>query len=180
MDASGLYQLRQQLNREQALLCFNGPISHCLIEEMGKALRHYLEVDPANRDASMDVFSVYIEMTQNIQRYASRQGYNDQDGAATVVIARNERGRYVVSAGSRIEPRDGAALLARVRRLAAMDKAQLKAAFKEQLHKPRSTEPGAGAGLGMIDMARKAGEPIAATLSPFENGGAFFSLSVVI
>ena len=115
----------------------------------------------------------------NIRSYAAAQGYGDGDAAATVVIARNDDGRYVVQAGNRVEPGDGQALVERIRALSGLDKGQLKTLYKEQLRKPRESLT-SGAGLGLIDMARKASMPISASLSQTTEGQTFVSLSVVV
>ncbi|ARP83749.1 hypothetical protein CAL12_25025 [Bordetella genomosp. 8] len=180
MKASDLYALRERFNQDRTLLCFNGPISRSLIEEIGNALKNYLETQEARPAEAMDVFSAYIEMTQNIRQYALQQGYGDADAAATVVISRDQEGRYTVSAGNRVEPADGERLVARVHQLAAMDKAELKAAYKTQLRQPRDPAATTGAGLGLIDLARRATAGIEASLSSHGDGRAFFSLSVVI
>ena len=143
MNASDLYALGERFNQNRTLLCFNGPISRSLIEEIGNALKNYLNVEHARPAEAMDVFSVYIEMIQNIRQYAAQNG--DTDACATVVIGRRDESRYVVSAGKLVRIEDGNALVARVQELAALDKAELKAAYKAQLHKPR---PGRGLGRG--------------------------------
>jgi acetyl-CoA acetyltransferase len=180
MKASDLYALRERFNQDRTLLCFNGPISRSLIEEIGNALKNYLETQQARPAEAMDVFSAYIEMTQNIRQYAMQRGYGDVDAAATVVIARNEEGRYTVTAGNRVELADGERLVERVRQLAVMDKTGLKAAYKTQLRQPRDPAASTGAGLGLIDLARRASAGIEASLSPHSDGRGFFSVSVVI
>lgn len=181
MDHLGLYQLRETYNRDNIMLCFNGPFSQGLIEEIGSALKRYMQSETASTSDSLDVFAVYIEIAQNIQHYAAAQGYNDADASATVVIARNTEGRYVLSAGNIVEPTDGEALTRRIEGLAGLDKAQLRAAYKEQLRKPRDENSGPGAGLGLIDMARKASQPITCSLHAVENTArVFFSLQVII
>lgn len=180
MNASDLYALRQRFNQDRTLLCFNGPISRSLIEEIGNALKNYLEVEQARPAEAMDVFSSYIEMTQNIRQYALHHNYGDSDAAATVVIARDPQGRYVVTVGNRVEITDGQRLVDRVKELALMDKAELKAIYKAQLRQPRDPSATTGAGLGLIDLARRATAGIEATLSPHGDGRGFFSLSVVI
>ena len=180
MNASDLYALRERFNQDRTLLCFNGPISRSLIEEIGNALKNYLELEQARPAEAMDVFSAYIEMTQNIRQYALQNGYDEADGAATVVIARNAEGRYTVTVGNRVELADGERLVERVRDLASMDKGALKAAYKTQLRQPRDPNAATGAGLGLIDLARRASAGMEASLSPQGDGRAFFSLSVVI
>ncbi|MCY1378732.1 hypothetical protein D9M69_663910 [compost metagenome] len=103
------------------------------------------------------------------------------DASATVVIGRRDDSRYVVSAGNLVKAEDGQLLVARIQELAALDKPALKAEYKQQLHKPRTQGVASGAGLGLIDIARRAGAPLDASLTPAAGAGqAFFSLSVVI
>lgn len=180
MDSIDLFSMRERFNRQQIMLCFNGPITRSLIEEIGNALRNYLSADHAHPSAAMDVFAVYIEMTQNISHYTRTQGWSEQESGATVVVSRDDEGRYVVSAGNIILESDGERLLAAVDSLADLDKVQLKAAYKEQLRKPRDAEKTSGAGLGLIDIARKASEPLRASLQPISDGRSFFSLRAVI
>ena len=57
--------------------------------------------------------------------------------------------------------------------------AELKAFYKEQRRLGPDDES-KGAGLGFIDMARKASEPIAYQIIDAGNGAAFFTLKVII
>ena len=172
--------MRNQFNRGRILLCFNGPISRSLIEEIGSALKNYLQADDAKPVAVSDVFGIYVELTQNIRHYAAQHAYGETESSATVVVARDADGRYIVMAGNLVELDDGETLLARVQELARMDKAALKAAYKEQLRRPRDEHATSGAGLGLIDVARKAAMPLDATLTEINGARAFLSLRAVI
>lgn len=176
METLDLFSLRTHFTRNRILLCFNGPISRSLIEEIGNALRNYLQADNALPSAAMDVFSIYIEMTQNIRHYAQSRGYGEIESAATVLVARDAEDRYMVQAGNVVERADGEALLARVAELATLDKAQLKAVYKTQLRRPREAGASSGAGLGLIDVDRKSSLPLKASLSEIDENRAFFSL----
>ena len=180
MENIDLFAMRERFNQQRIMLCFNGPITRSLIEEIGNALRNYLSADHAHPSAAMDVFAVYIEMTQNISHYTRSKGWNEQEGGATVLVSRDEDGHYIVSAGNLIEIADGEKLLAAVDSLAGLDKAQLKAAYKEQLRRPRDAAKPSGAGLGLIDIARKSSQPLRASLQPVPDGRGFFSLRAVI
>lgn len=179
MNAADLYALGERFDQNRVLLCFNGPISRSLIEEIGNALKNYLNAEHARPAEAMDVFSVYIEMVQNIRQYAVSN--QDADARATVVIGRTDENRYVVSAGNLVKAADGKSLVERIQGLAALDKAALKAVYKTQLHKPREQGVVSGAGLGLIDIARRSGAPLEASLSASAKPGwDFFSLRVVI
>lgn len=175
-----LLSIRQEFNDKQILLCFNGPISRSLIEEIGTALRNYLTEDQVGPSVSTDVFGIYIELTQNIRHYSQGRGYSDMEGSATVVVARHGESKYSVLAGNVIERTDGVALMEQVQALAAMDKASLKAAYKKQLRAPRDHKEASGAGLGLLDVARKSTEPLRCHLVDTPDGKAFFSLLAVV
>ena len=70
-------------------------------------------------------------------------------------------------------------MLNAVAELAKKDKAELKALYKEQLRK-RDEHVATGAGLGLIDIARKSSEPLKASLQPVSGELSFISLSAVI
>ena len=117
--------------------------------------------------------------TQNIRHYAESSDYNDLDSSATILVARNDDGRYVTQAGNLVEKQTGDALMFRIDALAKMNKDQLKAAYKSQLRQPRD-ENGTGAGLGLIDMSRKSFVPLSASLTPVSECRCFFSLRAII
>jgi hypothetical protein len=170
------------LTESGILIRFNGPFSHSIIEELGKAVKKYLESEDVQKSAMMDVFSVYIEATQNVRNYANRSDLTETERAhlntGIIVIAR-QGDHYVVHSGNRVRPGHGAQLLRDLDGLAALDKGQLKALYKEKLR--QVLPPGSqGAGLGLIDMARKATQALDYSLVPEEDGYAFFSLQVVI
>ena len=178
--SSSLSSLRDFFSGQRILICFNGPISRTLIGEIGVALKDHIESTQAHQSAAMDVFSVYIEMSQNIRHYAGRMSYNDVEAAATVVIAETEDGHYSVSAGNLVERLDGEELLRRIQHLSSLDKVELKTLYKQQLRMPRDDGQASGAGLGLIEIARKASRPMEASLDDGPDGKAFFSLRAVI
>ena len=180
MDVLNLLSLQQTFNQQRIMLCFNGPLTKSLIEEIGDALRNYLLRENLTASSSVDVFAAYIELTQNIRHYAASRGWHESEAAATVVVARDCEGRHIVSAGNVLDATDGQALVERIGTLATMDKAQLKILYKETLRKPRAAGMSSGAGLGLIDMARKASEPLACSLHILDDGKAFLSLRVVM
>ena len=61
---SVLDSLREHFNAQRILLCFDGPISRSLIEEIGNALKNYLQAEQAHPSAAM-TFGTYIEISQN-------------------------------------------------------------------------------------------------------------------
>ncbi len=180
VSTTSLMSLKELFSDQKIIICFNGPISRNIIGELGSAIKEHIESNHAPELEVMDVFSVYIEMTQNIRNYAVANGFSDHEATATVMIAAAEAGHYAVCAGNLVKVEDGQALVDRIRTLANLDKPELKALYKQQLRQPHSEVKGRGAGLGLIEIARRSSQPMEASLDPLDPGHAFFSLRAII
>lgn len=176
-----LQQLRTFFSEQQIMICFNGPTNQALIGEIGKALKEHISSTQGEQAIAMDVFSVYIEMSQNIRNYAAMRRYDEAAASATVVIAALPSSHYCVSSVNLVEAGDGRILVDRVQCLAALDKTELKSLYKQQLRHPGSSPAEArGAGLGLLEMARRSTRPMQASLEPAEAGRCFFGLQVTV
>lgn len=178
-----LLQLKKTLEDANILICFNGPFSQSIIEELGNAVRRYLNNDQMESAVLMDVFAVYIEQTQNIRNYARRrEALGDRDPAyeiATVLIGR-DGDRHIVASGNTVHVDDAGALAAAIDELNGLDRQELRARFKEQSHKPTGKEIGRGAGLGLIEIARKTSGPIQHKSHPTSENHVFFQIIAAI
>lgn len=175
-----LVELRTVFNQNKIILCFNGPMSRSLIVEIGSALKNYLQAEQTIMSSAMDIFGIYIEMSQNIRHYAQKNNYDDVSASATIIVARNDENHYLVQAGNIIKKSDSALLLKRINELANMSDIDLKAAYKKQLREPRPECATTGAGLGLIDIARKSSKPLSAKVSPIDDETLFFSLCATV
>lgn len=181
MSGLNLHSLRQRLGEAGALITFSGSFSHSLIEELGLAVRKYLQTDHVEKSAMMDVFSVYVEASQNVRNYTSHK-LKDGDlgiGQSSIVVIAKRETHYEVNAGNMIENGDIPALRTRLEALRKADKPTLKMLYKEQLRKERPPEAH-GAGLGLIDMARRSSAPLEFDFAEVDDEYSFFSLRVVI
>ena len=182
MNHDDMKALRAIFERCHIVISFNGPFSQSVIEELGEAIQRHLESQTQPRKRIADVFAVYIETTQNIRHYAEAVGHNKADvarlNAGTVLIAREED-HYTVVSGNLVRREDVPALTARLDEVIALNDADLKAAYKSQLRAP--LEDGAnGAGLGFLQMARKASKPLSYSVSDGDEVYSFFNLTVTI
>lgn len=163
------------------MICFSGPFSHSVIEELGVAVKKYLVSDDAPKDRLADVFAVFVEQAQNLKNYAARGGFIEPSHAVyrngTLAIAR-EGDRYVVGSGNLVRNEDAAGISESLKALVGLDAGGLKQLYKDRLRRP--TGDGSSAGLGFIDMARKASEPIRYAMREQSDGSVFFNISVVI
>lgn len=177
-----LIEIKDRMRAAGILISFNGSFSHGIVEELGTAVKKYLESAEGKPSAMMDVFSVYIEAAQNVRNYSDRRlaaGADRQEMDANILVIARRGEHYEISAGNAMANADIPELTDRLQRLSGMDKAQMKAYYKEQLRKDRGPDA-SGAGLGLIEMARRASQPLQYAFTPIDAASSYFSLNVVI
>ncbi len=182
MKTMDLFDMRETLKTEGILICFAGPFSHGIIEELGNAVRRYLETMQMKKALLMDVFSVFIEQTQNVRNYAQKkltEGNTEYDFNCGIVIIGRKGNKYVVSSGNIVEKKDLEEAIARLAELNRLDKDGLKAAYREQMRKVIPSGK-TTSGLGFIDMSRKASEPLQYSIREINETYCFFTLRAVI
>lgn len=173
-----LLKLKLLLSGEGILISFNGSLTNGIIEEMGNAIKRYLEDGQKGRGAITDIFAVYIEQTQNVRNYVRKNDLDETHGSSIVVISISN-GNYQISSGNSIRKTDIPELSSRLVTLASLDKDGLKKLYKEQMKKERKPDA-MGAGLGMIEIARRVTGNIAYSFQPLDDEFDFFSISVTV
>ncbi|WP_276354589.1 SiaB family protein kinase [Cohnella caldifontis] len=175
-----LLNVQKLLQDHGILICFSGRLSQQLIEEYGEAVKSYLESENRPKNEIFHIFSIFIEMTQNIKNYCTRisgSALGDQIAQSSIVtIGKDGQGSYIC-AGNLIEEEDLRELTGRIDALVRLNKDELKAFYKDQLKK---NDPQNGAGVGLIDMARKATSPLAYSVTKLGNNLSFFTLKAVV
>lgn len=182
MIHNDLLQVRNVLQQHGILISFAGRLSQELIEEYGAAVKQYLDGEDIPQNNVFHTFSIFIEQTQNIKNYClSKEGtelFEEISQSSIVTIGRNDDGHFVCS-GNLVEKSDVDRLREKVQPLLDMDKDELKQHYKTVLRS--EIPPGAGgAGLGLIDIARKASRPLEYSITDINNQVSFFALRAVV
>lgn len=180
-DDKMLMNLQDTLSSSGILISFSGRFSQGIIEELGEAIMKHMEAEDRPRNDIYNVFAIFVETTHNIKKYASSklggEFYNQIFNSGIVTIGNSEEG-YFICSGNLIEKDDAEKLADRLDSLIPLDKDQLKKRYKEQMKKdlpPDST----GAGLGLIDIARKASKPMKYSIRSVQDLS-FFTLTVMV
>lgn len=181
MLGNKLIEVQNMLRDHGILISFSGKLSQALIEEYGEAVKKYLETEERPKSEVFNVFSVFIEQTQNIKNYVGskegRPNFEQIASSCIVTIGKTEVGHFICS-GNMVEAEDLDKLLAKINRLAELDKAGLKKLYKETMMGDQPDQ--GGAGLGIIEMARKSSMPLEYSVTPLDGGLSFFTLKAVI
>ncbi|SRR6056297_1041548 len=182
MEEMDILKLRNNLNKYGVLMSFTGPFSQGIIEEIGDALRNYLETKIDSRGEIFKVFSVFIEQTQNIKNYAYQlpdKEVQEEILMSGVLNIGYKDEKYFVSSGNLVKNKDVPELKERLEEIESYDRRELASAYREVLRSNKDSDE-QGAGLGLIEMARKASEQIVFDFEEVENDYSFFTLIIRI
>ena len=177
-----LTDIQKTLRAKRILTCFSGRFSQGLIEEMGEAIKKHMESEERPKNDIFNVFSIFIEQTQNIKNYMSgketRDVYQFIVNSAIVCIGTSAEG-YFIWSGNNMESADIPPLRSQLEIIASLDKDGLKKLYREQIKK--DVTPGkVGAGIGLIDIARKASQPIEYCFEPIDDRFSFYEIKVFV
>jgi Family of unknown function (DUF6272) len=178
MTPDQLARVREEITREGVMICFNGAFVHSIIEEIGNALRRYLEDNEEKKGAALDVFSVYIEQAQNVRNYLARKSFADVSHSNAIIVIGRKGERYVVSSGNIVDRDDVPDLSTRLDSLVRLDAEGLRRLFKERLR--GQAPPQGGAGIGLIEIARRSSETLQYAFHPVDERYRFFCLTATV
>lgn len=176
MDAATLLAYYQNARRERIVLSFMGVVTQEIMVEYGKLIQQQENLSLNSRQI---LFGTFIELAQNIIRYsAERAGPDDERRGVGLVLVSEQDETFTVSSGNLVSSATADELHTQLSRLVGLGSEELKALAKER----RRNGPPAGskgAGLGLIEIARRAACPPTYGFSPV-GADTFFSLSVRI
>lgn len=171
------------LEKRGIIFSYSGYVSEGLLEALGETINRKMQIDDTSTSTANRVFGVFVEQVQNIIRYsAEREMDGRSDGielSSGVVTIGRESERFFVACGNIVLSEDVARLRERLEMLQKMNKDELKAYYKEKLRQ----QPDAmskGASVGLIEIARKASEPLIFDFLDVDERHAFFYLKVYV
>lgn len=177
-----LYSFYEELKREGVIFCFSGPTSQSVVEGIGKVLKRKMELEDAGMTTIQRVFSIFVEQMQNIVNYSIERTPPETENGdelrhGMIIVGRDERGFYIIC-GNKVHTEQSEKMLARIEHLQTLSKQELKEYYKSM----RRMDPDSdskGAGLGFIEMFRRASEPLECHATPIDAETVFFSVKAI-
>lgn len=174
---------KQILDDRHIVFSFSGYLSEGILYSLGEALRQKMTLEEANVNTVKKVFSVFVEQAQNIIRYSAEKvsgnlGHDIELSSGMVSIGMTAD-RFFIVCGNTIMADDVPKLRERLASLRALSKDEIKALYREQLREPPEQDS-RGATIGLIEIARRASEPIEFDFDPIDAEKFFFCLKVSI
>ena len=172
-----LYDFKKDLAKRGIFFCLSGPISQNLVAEIATTLEQKMSLEETSKSTVLRVFSTVVENAQNIMRYSDEK---EDELSLGIIAVGYEDSHYFVLCGNKIEKRKVEILQSKLSELQNKDKKSLKKLYRERLRQGPPKESKGGAGLGFIEMAKKASKPIEFDFRKLNEEFAFFSMKTVI
>ncbi|MCF8107707.1 MAG: SiaB family protein kinase [Desulfohalobiaceae bacterium] len=171
----------EQLKEKGIVFSFTGPVSQSLLEGIGETLRQKMTLEETSTTVTHKVFSIFVELMQNVINYSAEKGSGEyeQDLSFGIMIIGKQDAHFYIQCGNYITEDQEGPLTEKLRTIQSMNKDELKKYYKEQRRK-ETPDASKGAGLGFIEMARKATRPLSFEVVPSEAGKHFFVVTAVV
>lgn len=151
--------LHQTLQRKKIILAFEGGFTQSLTKNILALTEQRMNQLEKDQPIKKRVFNVMVECLQNICKHADEaEKPNDWMNDGIFVIGKDEDGYFLVS-GNFIKSDEVPTLEAKIKYVNSLEKEDLARLYKTKLQSTQLSEK-SGAGLGLIDIARKSGKKL--------------------
>ncbi len=175
------------LNEKNISIVYNGLIWVEGVEAIATTLRRRLELDSISFAINQSIFSIFIELMNNMIHYsmekhpfASGPVEKQPEMAKGVFVLGSTDTKYFIQCGNKIKNKHKPILQKRIDFLNTLNKEELRKYYKERLKAIDDNEESKGAGIGLIEIARRASSPIEYTFSDIDDEYSFFAIYVTI
>jgi hypothetical protein len=181
-----MFKYDEMLRSHNVNVMYSGPMWEEGIKGIADVVENRLAVEDISANAAKAVFSVFVEQVTNMLMYsAERVEYNFPDRASVEVssgsLVLGSRGSlYFVQTGNTVGNDSVELIRGRLDFLNSLDKKELRRFHREQLNADNVNPESKGAGLGFIEIARRASAPIVYKFEPNGEGTSFFTMYVEI
>ncbi len=173
-----VYGIYKQMKANDINLVYEGEITHQITKAFTSLAEKKLENEQESSSVQRKVFHVMVECLQNISKHAHGEENSPYAKRGIFLIYRTEE-KYAVITGNMVENDQKEELTKLLVKINNMTKDELKALYKKQIRTGELSEKG-GAGLGLIDIARKSGEKIDYHFIEVSEKYSFFMMTVKI
>lgn len=177
LDIQSYYQKMQS---NGIVMSYKGSASNDLLTSILAIAQTNLAQIEGKSAVKKRVFTILVEILQNIYHHFEEiEADNLHEDDSIIFILSKVEDSYLIITGNYVAQGDVAALKSRIDEVNAMDAEQLKEKYRERLNTGTVSAKG-GAGLGIIDIARKSGNKLEYSFKEYSSKYSFFSLTVKI
>lgn len=176
----------KNMDENHILVIYNGPLWAEVVESLADTLQKRLIFDELPLSVSQAVFSVFVEQMNNMLMYSAENEVFRKTNEGPVETPKGTSilgsvGKaYFIQTGNVMKNSSVELVKTQIEYLNTLDKAELRKYYKEQIKLENTNSESKGAGLGLIEIARRASSKIEYSFTSYGEGLTFFTMYVVI
>lgn len=178
-----IYELFRKMEEDDIILSFKGDITEDLLASVYQIMEARLENEKEEPKRKKKFYHILVECLQNVYHHMvdlkEEKGPEPVESTAIFMIGYGPGNSYRIVTGNFISVDFVDDLQKKLERINKLSPEELKAEYLLQLSTTELSEKG-GAGLGLIDMARKSGQKLDFSFYPVSASHSFFSLGVTV
>lgn len=176
MDSlNSLQEYHCLLTAHKIILAYGGEIKKGVVSNLMNIIDDYLEGEK-NISLKRRVQQVVVECVQNIERHSG--GFGDEKNTASIVLLKQKED-YQVTFNNRVHNSSIKPLSDKIEKINSLSREELIDFYKKSLRENTISDKG-GAGLGLIEISRRAGGKIDYDFEPGGEEDSRFSMMVTI
>jgi len=163
---------------EDILILYKGPFTKHILSVFNKYIEGIIRKHPL---VSKKVFSIFIELAQNITYYSAEVDLIEKDeddreaGIGTLAIGELTES-YTFFTGNKINNNDIVPLIEKCELINSLSHDELRKYRREQLNRPQGSH--GSAHIGLIQVALTSGNQLDIEVNPIDETYSFFSITV--
>jgi len=179
MQADFVTEHLKKMSAKNVLYSFKGVIDESITERITEVMDKYFQENDIPSERRKKFFLIMVECVQNVYHHQLKPENDQRLLESGIVVSNDVNANYRIASGNYIENDSIDALQSKIEKMNAMTPEQLRAFYQESLAIAELSEKG-GAGLGILDMARKSKMPLDYEFVPFDEKYSLFILGISI
>jgi len=167
-------QLNKAIGRMGLTMVYDGVIDQMVIGFIAKAIEEKMLAEKESFKTQKLLFHILIELLQNISKYSD----DEKKGKGIVIVGKLPE-KYNISSGNVVKNSKIDSLKSFIEHINSLDNDELKKLYETKISDQKFNMHG-GAGLGMIDIAKRSKQKLEFNFEPLNNDTSFFLLTVTV
>lgn len=174
-----VYEIHKSMAANNIILIYEGEFSQEITKSMLNMAELNLSMVEVENTVRRKVFNIMVECLQNIVKHTEEvREQTDMKHIAIFMIGK-ENNDYVIKSGNAIRKEKVKHLKEKLDQINSLDSEGLKELYKEMIRSVPFNQD-KGAGLGLIDIARKSGKKLEYAFDYIDDEFAFFALQTSV
>jgi len=169
------YDINMLMTDQDILLAYRDVITEDTVHQILNISELKLTMNGEEKKLRKRVFNVLVECLQNIVNHS----FKDEEEQASILLINRTPQAIIVRTGNMVDNDDISEFEDRVSKVNKLVTESVRSAYNAQLSLAEFSAKG-GAGLGLLDMYRRSGNPIDYAIQRIDERKSFLSISVSV